>query len=592
MTQPQLLENCIPFVPVLLDSSKSSMNEASATEANPNGAFVVKGIIQKANEKNQNGREYPKAILEREAVKYTENFVRSRRAMGELDHPSCLHERALVITKDGWKPIKNTVVGELVATLNLETNALEYNPIEEVKVSPYRGKMIALKGKNIDTLTTPNHTFVLKNRRGEFVKKSAQEIFELAQKKSNPHLSIPITAESWEGTHYDTFVIPGLKPEEFNENSHSDFIEKHSKDLVLNASAFFSFLGFYLSEGYSAPVDDKSNYGVFLSQNEGEIANEFRKIISNLSPELKWNERTEERVNKHVMFSTYDARLWNYVHKLGNSYTKYIPDEIKNASANLLQNLFDWFLNGDGTVVTEYERASIFSVSKKLIEDFYEVVLKLGMTGVIKEQTNKDDYLFAGRLIEVKNKVPLYRLWIKESKAIHLDFRFIKVEEIDFNDNVYCLTVKNGNFYCMDNNKPFWTGNSNQEGSTVVNLKNVSHIITEMHWEGNNLVGTVEILSTPSGNILKELFKHNVTVGISSRGVGSVKKNMSEGTDEVQDDYSLIAFDFVSDPSTRGAFLYPTNKLQESADKNATSSEKNKWEHAENIIHDILCELK
>ena len=169
----------------------------------------------------------------------------------------------------------------------------------------------------------------------------------------------------------------------------------------------------------------------------------------------------------------------------------------------------------------------------------------------------------------------------------------MRVEEVDFNDNVYCLTVKNGNFYCSDNNKPFWTGNSNQEGSTIVNLKNVSHIITEMHWEGDNLVGTVEILSTPSGNILKELFKHNVTVGISSRGVGSVKKNMSEGTDEVQDDYSLIAFDFVSDPSTRGAFLYPTNKLQESTGKVSPYAETtNKWEHAENIIHDILCELK
>tara|TARA_A100001201_G_scaffold59762_1_gene57220 strand:+ start:210 stop:812 length:603 start_codon:yes stop_codon:yes gene_type:complete len=98
--------------------------------------------------------------------------------------------------------------------------------------------------------------------------------------------------------------------------------------------------------------------------------------------------------------------------------------------------------------------------------------------------------------------------------------------------------------------------------SSVVNLNNVSHNVLEMGWNGNDLVGKVEVLSTPSGNILKELFKSGIKLGISSRGMGSVKEVMREGgnTLEVQPDFELVAFDFVSNPSTHGAFLSPVNE--------------------------------
>jgi len=98
--------------------------------------------------------------------------------------------------------------------------------------------------------------------------------------------------------------------------------------------------------------------------------------------------------------------------------------------------------------------------------------------------------------------------------------------------------------------------------SSVVNLNNASHNVIEMHWDGDDLLGTVEVLSTPSGNILKELFKSGIKLGISSRGLGSVEP-MREGegdTVEVQPDFELIAFDFVSNPSTHGAFMRPVNE--------------------------------
>jgi hypothetical protein len=102
------------------------------------------------------------------------------------------------------------------------------------------------------------------------------------------------------------------------------------------------------------------------------------------------------------------------------------------------------------------------------------------------------------------------------------------------------------------------TGELDHPDSAVVSLSNVSHMVTEMWWEGETLMGKVKLLDTPSGNILKGLLKSGVMLGISSRGVGSVKNK--NGLDVVQEDFELIGFDFVSSPSTPGAYLFKESK--------------------------------
>jgi hypothetical protein len=95
--------------------------------------------------------------------------------------------------------------------------------------------------------------------------------------------------------------------------------------------------------------------------------------------------------------------------------------------------------------------------------------------------------------------------------------------------------------------------------SSVINLKNVSHNIKEIFWNGDDLMGVVEVLPTPSGNILKELLRAGILLGISSRGMGSVKP-IGENKVEVGNDFELIGWDFVSNPSTHGAFMTPMNE--------------------------------
>ena len=90
--------------------------------------------------------------------------------------------------------------------------------------------------------------------------------------------------------------------------------------------------------------------------------------------------------------------------------------------------------------------------------------------------------------------------------------------------------------------------------SPIVNLRNVCANVTKISMNGDAVVGDMQVLSTPAGNIVRELVKNNIRLGVSSRGVGSVK-SVNEDTLEVQEDYSLICFDVVSNPSTPGAFI-------------------------------------
>ena len=133
-------------------------------------------------------------------------------------------------------------------------------------------------------------------------------------------------------------------------------------------------------------------------------------------------------------------------------------------------------------------------------------------------------------------------------------------------------------------------GELDHPDSSVVNLQNASHNVMEMHFNGNDLVGTVEVLGTPSGNILKELFKSGIKLGISSRGLGSVETIGESGAQEVQPDFELIAFDFVSNPSTHGAFLSPMNESVDKTQQYEQRPDCGIWCKTEQLIHDIITE--
>jgi hypothetical protein len=121
--------------------------------------------------------------------------------------------------------------------------------------------------------------------------------------------------------------------------------------------------------------------------------------------------------------------------------------------------------------------------------------------------------------------------------------------------------------------------------TSVINLKNVCHNITKLWWEGKELFGEFEILDTPSGNILKELFLAGINVGVSSRAMGSVMP-IGEGLVQVGEDLELICWDFVSTPSTYGAYVKPVGGLNESYNPQQL---QHKHQGINRLISEIIC---
>lgn len=180
---------------------------------------------------------------------------------------------------------------------------------------------------------------------------------------------------------------------------------------------------------------------------------------------------------------------------------------------------------------------------------------------------------FKGMLTESKTKPGVFEVVgiMQRAGAKNQNGRIYKKEILQKEVQNYIENfVKVGNAY----------GELDHPESAVVSLKNASHVVKELWWEGEDLMGKVELLNTPSGNIVKAIIEGGHTIGISSRGTGSVEQT-NEGTLMVQPDFELVCWDFVSNPSTQGAFM---NRVSLNEGKQVVG----KYDKLDSIINNIL----
>jgi hypothetical protein len=192
-----------------------------------------------------------------------------------------------------------------------------------------------------------------------------------------------------------------------------------------------------------------------------------------------------------------------------------------------------------------------------------------------------ETHLFEGKINEEENGVVLVKGVLQRADAQNQNGRVYPKEILEREVEKYQQLIKEKRAL----------GELDHPESSVVSLKNVSHNIRECSWNGNDVVGVVEILPTPSGNILKELLRAGIRLGISSRGMGSVE-SMGGNKVKVGEDFELIGWDFVSNPSTQGAFM---ESLNESVKHNLTESIGTdvcgEWCKSQNLIREIIEEL-
>jgi hypothetical protein len=561
----------------LFIATPKSLNESMG---DPNGKMIVEGLIQKAETKNGNGRIYPYEVLKREADKYAQGPIKERRALGELDHPECFISGYKILTKEkGWVLFENLEGIEHVATLNPTTQNLEYQKIERIINQHYEGSIIDIESKTFQANVTPNHRFLVTNQ------------YDLKNERS---FKFKNAEDICKGD-----LIP--KRSTYNEGNSNDVIIENEKGKIsLPSSLFSSFMGWWLSEGwlqYNKGSRGNISRGICVSQSKKENIEELDIIFKNLSESLnkKWGRHI--RKNNEIEYYILDNVLYEYLSQFGLCDEKYIPNEIKNLNKENIQLFLNAYLNGDGSKQKNQE--VYYTTSKQMALDISELI---NLTGFMSSEDQKELYFekyliegkwikdfdwytkkekYTNKLIEDKQKHYtgriLYSIRRKYSDFYHISDCTISTNQ--YSGNIHCVSVPNETILVMSpKGSTFWSGNS-----PIINLKNVSHNILDLTWQGKDLHGKIEILSTPSGNILKQLFLNKITVGISSRGMGSVRQ-IGE-TIEVQDDFELTAWDFVSTPSTPGAYMSVVN---ESINPNQTKS-NNKYSKIDSLVTEIIC---
>ena len=204
-------------------------------------------------------------------------------------------------------------------------------------------------------------------------------------------------------------------------------------------------------------------------------------------------------------------------------------------------------------------------MSKKLLTEFHELCKDGICLDLLTEREKREvanGMLYLSGRIQTADK--------KNGNGRSYPFKVLK-REIDNYSNV------------IKDNRAL--GELDHPDDSVINLRNVSHIVTDVWWEGKDVMGKIKVLDTPSGRILKDLINAGVKLGISSRGLGSVKESM--GDTVVEEDFQLICFDIVSEPSTPGAFVHPESKRAASF---AKTMRENKQNQIDNLFDRILKE--
>ena len=549
--------------------------------------FVVSAVFQKFGIENANGRIYPEMALKNAVAKYME-AVNDRRGYGE-----CYTPDVLVLTETGWKQLADVKEGEIVLTLNPKTNKIELNPVRKKISYQVDEDLIRIKGRSIDELVTKGHRFPIYDRNGKFRDFYTAE--EILNKKvpSQSHCFIPKTGV-WDGFSMEFFTLPGI------ENPTSYVLTKHpdcKEDIQIKIEDFMKFMGIYLSEG-SVRKSRNSNE-VQITQKKEETSTLIEELLNSLP--FEW--RDDKKKNGTHNYIINDPRLKTYLEKFGKCYDKYVPYEIKCQSKENLKIFYDWFVLGDGRVRGDRRIKSgsftddVFSTSKQLALDLNEIQLKIGYCGSYHEEDRKYDRIIEGREIKAENCHDMYFTLRSLSKGVYLDERFIKAEKEHYNGVVQCIEVENHTWFVMSNGKCHWTGNCNHpDGEVAIDLERLSMNIVELHWEGHTLVGKMEIPVSEAyrnyGMIccLADLVAHwllsGLKIGVSSRGLGSVKKQFNKLI--VEDDYEIVCWDVVAQPSTPSAFIglkdkdiAPYIESQQKTGKIIKEAKENKFEKFE-----------
>jgi glycosyltransferase involved in cell wall biosynthesis len=376
---------------------------------------------------------------------------------------SCMTPDTEILTQEGFKRFDELDQTELVATLNPETNEIEYHKPTGYIKEPFKGNLNCANNGLIEYEVTPNHNMYA----SESIKIESKNLnLQLIQSEKIHGKNFYVKRDGvWVGKETEDFILPKL--ETYSETEEAgDFLvkrktktylfEKYGQDRKFKMDDWLKFFGFWMAEGWTSKTRGRFQVGIAQTKNNG-----FLEEMFNILKNMGFNP-TYTKDKKQVR--VFDEQLWEYLSYFGQDHEKFIPEEILELSQRQLQIFLDWFIKGDGHIEkNKYKRMGVYTTSKLLADGLQELALKIGIAATITNRGKRTSFI-KGRRIKDQfdllvinfSKHPAVGTHNKLTPLIKSEHQFTK----PYDGFVYCVEVKNHIIYVRRNGKAFWIGNS------------------------------------------------------------------------------------------------------------------------------------
>ena len=364
---------------------------------------------------------------------------------------SCYDGETEILTEDGWKRVTEVKMADRICTINQTSHEIEYQQPTKTFRYKYNGKMYRLRTSRVDLLVTPNHNLFyspcdFRNPK-PYILKQAQELFGKSKRFKKDGI--------WHGKNQKYFELPSVRIRH-GSKFYSGLRNKTGKHLPMKP--WLRFFGFWIAEGWTTPGKD-GDYNVCVCNNNKALLKEIKRDLEIMGycPYIRKN-----------LLRVRDFQLFDYLKEFGKAGDKFIPLEIKNLSKELLETMLDYYIKGDGH---RYGRTgkglSATTISKRLRDDLQEVALKVGMSAYYRIHQKKGTPFSSP-----SQKGKIYRqtadswniYFIRRNQHAILpstNKKYGHTESwVNYDGDVYCVSVPNRVVYVRRNGIPVWCGNS------------------------------------------------------------------------------------------------------------------------------------
>ncbi len=429
----------------------------------------------------------------------------------------CYDEETEILTKGGWKFIKDVTLEDEICTLNRANDEIEYHQSTELHYYPTGDNMYKIESQQVDLFVTQDHNMYVKSRdKKEFSLIPAKEIYKkrVQYKKDG----------NWAGKSPEYISFPPLEVKA-GQSGHGVRIMPEMK---MPVKTFMMLLGAFLSEGNLLNQSKNGDYGIEICQ----VKEPNRQLF--IDELFKHGIKFVESGDKLRIHS---KQLMLYFKQFGKSYQKYIPNEIFGYSKEDLEILFRWLMWGDGTTLFSGRPVCYTTTSIRLANDVQRLCLHIGKAGNVFLRKEACKQTIMGRTYDCRD---CYEVRIVNTKLTpevnhgHVHTQKIQKEKLisNYKKPVYCLTVKNHVVYVRRNGKAVWSGNCGRHGD-----KNIIGAIIPDH-QMPHIVGEKEpfdLITAPSGVVsrinLGQLLELGASKIAKKTGKPYIVSNFAPGVD-------------------------------------------------------------